>query len=72
MFSSDSNPAIAKIRYYFGFFIVALYFVIGIAFLFTDVAIQQFPLYREAVGCVLLVYGVFRAYSLVKANKNKS
>jgi hypothetical protein len=69
MFSSDNNPAIAKIRFYFGFFIVGLYFVIGFAFLFTDVAIQQFPTYREAVGCVLLVYGAFRAYSIVKANK---
>ena len=71
MLSSNNNPAITKIRYYFGFFIVGLYFVIGLAFLFTDTAIQQFPMYREAVGCVLLVYGAFRAYSIVKANKKE-
>jgi hypothetical protein len=71
MFSSGNNSTITKIRYYFGFFIVGLYIIIGLGFLFTDVAVQQFPSYREAVGCVLLVYGSFRAYSIVKANKNK-
>lgn len=69
MFSSHNNPTITKIRYCFAFFIVGLYFVIGLAFLFTDAAIQQFPMYREAVGCVLLLYGSFRAHSIVKANK---
>lgn len=69
MFSSGTNPTITKIRYYFGFFIVGLYILLGLGFLFTDIAIQQFPVYRKAVGAIMLVYGAFRLYSLVKTNK---
>ena len=68
---SDSNPLINKIRYYSGFIMVALYLVIGLLFLFTDLAIQTFPVYREAVGGLLIVYAVFRLYSIIKHIRQK-
>ncbi|MGB3947176.1 MAG: hypothetical protein WBM13_04280 [Bacteroidia bacterium] len=71
MFSSGNTTAITKIRYYFGFFIVGLYLIIGLGFLFTDIGIQMFPVYRQAVGAIMIVYGTFRVYSLIKSNKKR-
>ena len=50
---------------------VALYLVIGLLFLFTDLAIQTFPVYREAVGGLLIAYAVFRLYSIIKNIRQK-
>ncbi len=45
---------------------VALYLGIGLLFLFTDIAIQTFPVYREAVGGLLIFYAAFRLYLIIK------
>ena len=68
---SDNNPLINKIRFYSGFIMVALYLAIGLLFLFTDIAIQTFPVYREPVGGLLIVYAGFRVYSIIRKNKQK-
>jgi len=48
---------------------VALYLGIGLLFLFSDIAIHIFPVYREAVGGILVIYAVFRLYSIIKRKK---
>lgn len=66
---SESNPLINKIRHYSRFIMVALYLVIGLLFLFSDIAIQTFPVYREAVGGLLILYAAFRLYLIVKKKR---
>lgn len=66
---SDNNPLTNKIRFYSGFIMIALYLAIGLLFLFTDIAIQTFPVYREPVGGLLIVYAGFRGYSIIRKNK---
>lgn len=68
----DQTPLINKISYYFSFIVVALYLAIGIVFLFTDIAIETFPLYREMVGGLLIVYAVYRAYAIIKKHNNQA
>lgn len=48
---------------------VALYLVIGLLFLFSDIAIETFPVYREAVGGLLILYAAFRLYLIVKKKR---
>lgn len=60
-----------KINYYFGLLMVVLYFIIGLLFVFSDVVIDTFPAYREVIGGILLLYGVFRLYSIVKRKQRQ-
>jgi hypothetical protein len=39
---------------------VALYFALGLLFLFTDIASETFPANRQPIGIVFLIYGLFR------------
>ncbi|HEX8515229.1 MAG TPA: hypothetical protein VF868_03445 [Bacteroidia bacterium] len=39
---------------------VALYFALGLLFLFTDIAIDTFPENRRPIGIVFIIYGLFR------------
>ena len=48
---------------------VAVYLVVGLLFLFTDIAIQTFPQYRQPVGVVLIAYAAFRLYSTIRLGK---
>jgi uncharacterized membrane protein len=66
---TNSNSSITTIRYYFSFVIVALYFAIGCMFLFTDAAIEVFPVYRTPVGVLLIVYAGYRAFVVVRKEK---
>lgn len=68
---SNNNPSLKKITYYFSFVMVALYIAIGLLFLCTDVARATFPVYREAVGGLLLVYAIFRLYMIIKRNRRQ-
>jgi hypothetical protein len=68
---SDSNPVINKIRYYSSFVMAAIYLVIGLLFLFSDIAIQTFPEYRKPVGLVLIAYAAFRTYSTITKLKQQ-
>lgn len=69
---SNRNPSVSKISYYFSFVMVALYVIIGLGFLFTDIGIQMFPVYRQAVGGILLVYAVFRLIMIIKKNRKEN
>jgi membrane protein YdbS with pleckstrin-like domain len=70
MLSNNTSP-LKKVSYYFSFVMVALYIVIALVFLFTDAAIETFPVYREAVGGILLVYAVFRIFVIIKRNRRE-
>jgi hypothetical protein len=65
----ENNPLINKIRFYFSFLMVLIYLAFGSVFLFSDIAIQTFPVYREPIGGLLIVYACFRLYSIIKKNK---
>ena len=39
---------------------VAVYWALGLLFLFTDLGSTMFPANRTPVGIILLVYGIFR------------
>lgn len=52
---------------------VAVYLCIGLLFLFTDIAIDFFPSYRQPVGLIMIIYAGFRAfvgYKKMKADKD--
>ncbi len=68
---SNNNTSLKKASYYFSFVMVALYIGIALMFLCTDAAIETFPVYREAVGGILLVYAVFRLFMIIKRNRKE-
>jgi hypothetical protein len=49
------------IRHLVALLMVAVYFSIGVIFLFTDLGFDTFPLYRTPIGITLMIYGTFRA-----------
>lgn len=65
----NSNPTVNKIRYYSTFLMVAIYLALGLLFLFTDIGIDKFPVYRIQIGVVMLIYGVIRAFTTVRKIK---
>ncbi len=68
----DNNSIIDKIRYCFNFIMIAFYLIIGGLFLFSDVLIHIFPVYREAVGLIFIIYGAFRLYLSIKRKGKKA
>ena len=48
---------------------VAVYLTFGLLFLFTDIAIETFPAYREPIGITMLVYGIVRTILIVQKIK---
>lgn len=65
-----SNPISNKIRYYFSLLMVGIYLVIGVLFLFSDIAVQTFPVYRTKVGLLFTFYAGFRLFVTIR-EKNK-
>jgi hypothetical protein len=61
-----------RLSHYFGFAMVAVYVALGLLFLFTDAAAEIFPLYRKALGAVMLVYASYRSYTIYKKIKNSN
>ena len=59
-----------KISHYFGFAMVAVYVALGLLFLFTDISIEIFPEYRTQVGITMILYAVYRTYTIYKKVKN--
>jgi len=68
----NNNPSVNKIRYYFSFVMVAVYLTLGFVFLFTDIAIDTFPMYRKPIGITMIVYAVIRTYLTIRKNKANS
>lgn len=66
---ADRDKKIAKLLGYFGVIMAIFYFVMGLAFL----VLPQFVAYageiRYAVAPLLIVYGCFRVYRLIKAKQ---
>lgn len=59
-----------KISHYFGFAMVAVYVALGLLFLFTDISIEIFPEYRAQVGITMILYAIYRTYTIYKKVKN--
>jgi len=51
---------------------VAVYLTLGFVFLFTDIAIDTFPMYRKPIGITMIVYAVIRTYLTIRKNKANS
>ena len=49
---------------------VAVYLALGFLFLYTDIAMDSFPVYRKPVGITMCVYAVIRTILTIKKNKN--
>jgi len=60
------------IRYYFDLIMGGIYIGVGILFLFTNIAIDNFPAYRMQVGILLISYALFRFYTSIKKFKQKN
>jgi hypothetical protein len=60
------------IRYYFDLIMGLIYLSVGILFLFTNIAIDNFPEYRIQVGGLLIAYALFRFYTSTKKIKQKN
>lgn len=58
-----------KISHYFGFAMVAVYVALGLLFLFTDISIEIFPEYRTQVGITMILYAIYRTYTIYKKVK---
>lgn len=50
---------------------IAVYLTLGLLFLFTDIAIDTFPVYRKPVGIIMIVYGVLRTFLTIRKIKNQ-
>ena len=48
---------------------VAIYLVIGLLFLFSDIAIETFPFYRTSLGIIFTIYAGFRLFMILKKQK---
>ncbi|MFL5764912.1 MAG: hypothetical protein ACJ77K_13290 [Bacteroidia bacterium] len=60
-----------KIRYYSNFFMIAVYFSLGLLFFFTDIAEQTFPDYRKELGCTMIVYAGIRTFMVIRKHKRE-
>lgn len=52
-------------------FMSALYIVVGLVFLFTDVLKDRFPEHRQVIGGVLVGYGIIRFVLWQRWNKTR-
>jgi len=61
----------SKIAYIFGLLMIAIYFGMSGLFLFTKFFDQQFERNIQiSLGIALLLYGIFRAYRIIKQTNN--
>lgn len=68
-----SNPSLDKIRNYFNFVMIAIYLSLGLLFLFTDIGIVTFPVYRQPIGITMIIYSVVRIIlTLQKIRRQKN
>jgi len=51
---------------------VAIYLVIGLLFLFSDIAIETFPFYRTGLGIIFTIYAGFRLFIAIKKQKRNT
>jgi hypothetical protein len=48
---------------------VAIYLGLGLLFFFTEIGVENFPMYRKELGCVMLVYGTIRLIMTIRKIK---
>ena len=58
-----------KFRFYFMLFMSGIYIVLGIGFLSTLKIESLSDTNRKIIGAVLLAYGIFRIYTLIKRRR---
>lgn len=59
-----------KFRLYFMLFMSGIYIVLGIGFLTTLKIESLSDTNRKIIGAVLLAYGIFRIYTLIKRRRS--
>jgi hypothetical protein len=68
----ESNQALKKVAYYVGVFMVAVYILIGLSLIFTNVFLELIPNNRPVYGCIVLVYASFRLYMALRLRKYRN
>ena len=68
----ESNQALKKVAYYVGVFMVAVYLLIGLSLIFTNVFLELIPNNRPVYGCIILIYAAFRLYMALRLRKNRN
>lgn len=58
-------------RFFFSFFLLAFYLIVGSLFLFTDVWADLLPKGRFITGIILTLFGLLRFYIAYKRYANK-
>ncbi len=69
---AERDTKIARLLRYFGVIMAIFYFVIGIAFLWLPQFVAFAGEMRFIIAPLLLIYGCFRVYRLVKAKQQPS
>lgn len=58
-------------RYFFSFFLLAFYLIVGGLFLFTEIWTDLIPKGRFIIGLILTLFGLLRFYVAYKRYANK-
>lgn len=69
---SNRDAFTARAYLYFSIFMIAVYVGIGLMLIFVLQILQIQPVNRIAAGCVLILYGCYRAYKLFRELKSAS
>lgn len=65
-----SNPHVRKGLYYFSLIMVVSYFALGLLFILTPIFSEVVPNNRTIIGVIILLYGCFRLYMLMRYKKS--
>jgi len=69
---SNSKPFAARAYFYFSLFMIAVYVGTGFMLIFVFKFLQLASINRIGAGCALVLYGVYRTYTLFRKNKSFS
>jgi hypothetical protein len=69
---SNRNPFAARAYLYFTIFMIVVYVGVGLMLIFVLKMFRLQPSNRIAAGTVLILYGCYRTYKLIRDRKNFS
>ncbi len=69
---SDRTAFAAWAYFYFSIFMITVYVLTGLMLIFVLKFLQVQPSNRIVAGCVLILYGCYRTYKLIRERKHFS
>lgn len=67
---SNRTPFATRAYLYFSLFMITVYVITGLLLIFVLKFLQIQPRNRIAAGCVLILYGFYRLYKLIRERKS--